>query len=126
MKTTAHSVQLPGVEKLRRLIRDVPDFPKPGILFKDITPLLADAAGLALAVELMAQPFRGEQIDMVVEGPLEKPIGRSREETIESILADYVAKLEIYAGCHPEQFLFPISGRSGQMMIQPLNDDTVT
>jgi adenine phosphoribosyltransferase len=51
---------------LRRLIRDVPDFPKPGILFRDITPLLADPAGLALAVELMAQPFRGERVDMVV------------------------------------------------------------
>jgi adenine phosphoribosyltransferase len=44
----------------------VPDFPKPGILFKDITPLLADPAGLALAVELMVQPFRGERIDRVV------------------------------------------------------------
>lgn len=51
---------------MRRLIRDVPDFPKPGILFKDITPLLADPAGLASAVELMVRPFRGEPIDMVV------------------------------------------------------------
>ncbi len=51
---------------LRRLIRDIPDFPKPGILFKDITPLLADASGLALAVELMVQPFRGRNIDVVV------------------------------------------------------------
>jgi len=66
------------------------------------------------------------QIDMVVEAPLEKPIGRSREETIESMLADYVAKLEVHAGCHPEQFLFPLSGRSGQMMIQPSHDDEVT
>lgn len=53
-------------EGLRRLIRDVPDFPKPGILFKDITPLLADASGLALAVELLVQPFRGRHIDLVV------------------------------------------------------------
>lgn len=51
---------------IRRLIRDVPDFPKPGVLFKDITPLLADAAGLALAVELMVQPFRGRSVDLVV------------------------------------------------------------
>jgi adenine phosphoribosyltransferase len=51
---------------LRRLIRDIPDFPKPGILFRDITPLLADASGLALAVELMANPFRGKSIDLVV------------------------------------------------------------
>lgn len=53
---------------LERLIRDVPDFPKPGIVFKDVTPLLADAAGLALAVELMANPFRSERVDVVV-GP---------------------------------------------------------
>jgi adenine phosphoribosyltransferase len=51
---------------LKRLIRDVPDFPKPGIVFRDITPLLADPAGLAMAVELMAQPFRASHIDYVV------------------------------------------------------------
>ncbi len=51
---------------LRRLIRDVPDFPRPGVLFRDITPLLADASGLAMAVELMAQPFRGQHVDLVV------------------------------------------------------------
>src|SRR5688572_3084133 len=51
---------------LRRLIRDIPNFPKPGILFRDITPLLADPSGLALAVELMANPFRGKNIDLVV------------------------------------------------------------
>ena len=51
---------------LRRLIRDVPDFPKPGIVFKDITPLLADPAGLALAVEMMANPFRNRNVDLVV------------------------------------------------------------
>ncbi len=54
--------------QLSRLIRDIPDFPKPGIMFKDVTPLLADAAGLALAIELMANPFRNERIDVVV-GP---------------------------------------------------------
>ncbi|MEP0841312.1 MAG: adenine phosphoribosyltransferase [Phycisphaerae bacterium] len=52
--------------ELRRLIRDVPDFPKPGILFKDITPLLADPAGLSLAVEFLTQPFRNQHIDIVV------------------------------------------------------------
>ncbi len=52
--------------RLEPLIREIPDFPKPGIIFKDITPLLADPAGLALAVELMANPFRKMNIDLVV------------------------------------------------------------
>ncbi|MGD1277382.1 MAG: adenine phosphoribosyltransferase [Tepidisphaeraceae bacterium] len=54
------------IDELKRLIREIPDFPKPGILFRDITPLLASASGLALAVELMANPFRGKRIDLVV------------------------------------------------------------
>jgi adenine phosphoribosyltransferase len=54
------------IERLRRVIRDIPDFPKKGILFRDITPLLADPAGLALAIELLANPFRGKNIDLVV------------------------------------------------------------
>jgi adenine phosphoribosyltransferase len=55
-----------AVDRLRSLIADVPDFPKPGILFKDFTPLLADPGALALAVELMCNPFRGRGIDMVL------------------------------------------------------------
>jgi adenine phosphoribosyltransferase len=58
--------EIPGIDGLRRLIRDIPDFPRAGIMFKDITPLLADAAGLALSVELMAQPFRRAAVDLVV------------------------------------------------------------
>ena len=54
------------VGHLKKLIRDIPDFPKPGILYRDITPLLADPSGLALSVELMANPFRGKNIDLVV------------------------------------------------------------
>lgn len=54
------------MKQLEALIRDVPGFPKPGIVFKDLTPLLADSAGLALAVELMANPYRGKGIEMVV------------------------------------------------------------
>jgi adenine phosphoribosyltransferase len=52
--------------KLKKLIRDIPDFPKKGVLFRDITPLLADASGLALSIELLANPFRGKNIDLVV------------------------------------------------------------
>lgn len=48
------------------MIRDVPNFPKNGIVFKDIAPLLAAPGGLALAVELMCNPFRGKGIDLVV------------------------------------------------------------
>lgn len=48
------------------LIRDVPDFPKPGILFKDITPLLGDPEGLAMAVEAMAAPWAGDGVETVV------------------------------------------------------------
>jgi len=54
------------LEHLRSLIRDVPDFPKPGVVFKDITTLLQDPAGLGLAIELMAFPFRGKGIEVVV------------------------------------------------------------
>lgn len=54
------------IRHLRSLIRDIADFPKPGILFKDFTPLLRDPAGLALAVELMANPFRGKGVDLVI------------------------------------------------------------
>ena len=53
------------LERLRSLIRDVPNFPKPGIMFRDFTPLLKDPAALALAVELMANPFRGQHVDLV-------------------------------------------------------------
>ena len=50
---------------LNALIRNVPDWPKPGIQFKDITPLLRNPAGLAMAVELMASPWRGQGVDLV-------------------------------------------------------------
>ena len=51
---------------LKSFVRDVPDFPKPGVVFKDFTPLLADAAALAMSVEMMANPFRGKGVDVVV------------------------------------------------------------
>jgi len=52
--------------ELQNLLRDIQDYPKPGIVFKDITPLLKDPAGLAMAVEQMANPFRGKGIELVV------------------------------------------------------------
>ena len=48
------------------LIRDIPDFPKPGVVFKDITPLLADPDGYAAAVDAMAAPWRGVALDAVL------------------------------------------------------------
>ena len=50
---------------LRRLIRDVPDFPKPGIIFKDITPLLRDRGALDDTIALMCEPFRNERVTAV-------------------------------------------------------------
>ncbi len=55
-----------GPEQLRRLIRDVPDFPRPGILFRDVTPLLSSAAAFAQSIELMARPFRDQGVAAVV------------------------------------------------------------
>jgi adenine phosphoribosyltransferase len=55
-----------AIVDLRMLIRDVPNFPRQGIVFKDITPLLADPAGLSMAVECLSQPFRRTHIDKVV------------------------------------------------------------
>jgi adenine phosphoribosyltransferase len=51
---------------LERHIRDIPDFPKPGILFKDITPLLLDAAALREAVGELADWARPREVDFVV------------------------------------------------------------
>ena len=60
------SIDMPGMADLHQLIRDVPDFPKPGILFRDITPLLQDPAGLSLSVEFLTQPYRHLHVDIVV------------------------------------------------------------
>ena len=50
------------MKNLAEFIRDVPDFPKEGIIFKDITPLVGDAAALREACRLMAEPFRGRGV----------------------------------------------------------------
>lgn len=54
------------VEQLKGMIRSVPDWPKKGIVFRDITTLLKDPRGLALAMELLATPYKDSQIDLVV------------------------------------------------------------
>jgi adenine phosphoribosyltransferase len=53
-------------QALKGLIREVPDFPKPGILFYDITTLLKDKRGLAMLIDALAQHYIGEQIDLVL------------------------------------------------------------
>lgn len=55
-----------ALEYLKSHLRTVPDFPKPGIQFKDITPLLADPRALHITLDLLAQRFIGEHIDAVV------------------------------------------------------------
>lgn len=52
--------------RLRDRIRDIPDFPKPGIVFKDITPLLADAEALRFVVDAFAEHFADRRVDKVV------------------------------------------------------------
>lgn len=51
---------------LKSKIRDVPDFPKPGIVFKDITTLLQDSDALRLSVDLLAKQYQNKTIDKVV------------------------------------------------------------
>jgi len=55
-----------SAEELRAKIREIPDFPKPGILFYDITTLLKDAKAFRQAIDLMLEPYQGERIDKVV------------------------------------------------------------
>ncbi len=47
-------------------VRDIPDYPKPGVVFKDITPLLADPDAFAAAVDALAEPFEADHIDKVL------------------------------------------------------------
>src|SRR6187200_2347715 len=56
----------PSLARLRAAVRDVPDFPQPGVLFKDITPVLADSTLLTLAIDGMAEAAHGKQVDKVV------------------------------------------------------------
>jgi len=56
----------PLMEELKNIIRDIPDFPKKGIIFKDITTLLADAKSYQRMVDLLAHRYIGQKIDKVV------------------------------------------------------------
>ncbi len=53
------------MHRLKAKIRDIPDFPEPGIVFRDITPLVADPSTLQLSVYQLLQPFLGETINAV-------------------------------------------------------------
>ncbi len=53
------------VNSIEKLIRTIPDYPKPGIMFRDITTLLGNAEGLKTAIRGMAEPFEAESIDAV-------------------------------------------------------------
>src|SRR3989442_3659019 len=55
-----------SAEGLRAKIREVPDLPKPGILFYDITTLLKDPAAYRESIDLMMEPFRKDKLDVVV------------------------------------------------------------
>lgn len=53
------------MEELKQLIRTIPDYPKPGIMFRDVTTLLRDADGFEKAIIALAKPFTGEKVDAV-------------------------------------------------------------
>lgn len=54
------------IASIQRAIRDVPNFPKPGIVFRDITPLLANGTLFAKTIDLLAERYQGKQIDTVL------------------------------------------------------------
>lgn len=66
--TLRSPAELPSESRmnLKQLIRSVPDFPKPGILFRDVTPLLQNPAAFREVVHGLAKPFRDERIDVIV------------------------------------------------------------
>lgn len=66
--TTIHAHSAPegmDIEEIRQKIRDIPDFPEPGILFRDITPLLADGAAFRDLIDRMVERYRGK-VDTIV------------------------------------------------------------
>jgi len=63
---TTLTAPLPGVQEIASAIRNIPDFPKPGIQFKDITPLLADAVLFSRSIELLTENYKPGSVDAVV------------------------------------------------------------
>jgi len=57
---------LSGAEQWRALVRDIPDFPKPGVVYKDITPLLADRQAFAAVIDAIADRFADQSVDRVL------------------------------------------------------------
>ena len=55
-----------ALARLQELVRDIPDFPRPGIVFKDITPLLADHAAFSSCIDALASHWDGQRIDRVL------------------------------------------------------------
>src|SRR6266576_5858041 len=53
-------------DQLKKMIREVPDFPKPGILFYDITTLLRDKTGFARLIDLFSEHYIGKQVDLIL------------------------------------------------------------
>ena len=54
------------IASIRHAIREIPDFPKPGIVFRDITPLLADGKLFGQTIDILAERYRGQKIDTVL------------------------------------------------------------
>ncbi|MEQ8839671.1 MAG: adenine phosphoribosyltransferase [Acidimicrobiales bacterium] len=57
---------MPAVGLIEGLIRDIPDFPEPGVVYKDITPLLGDPVGFDAALHAMSSPWSATEVDLVV------------------------------------------------------------
>ena len=112
------SVRPDLVTELRAAVRDVPGFPKPGIVFKDITPLLGDAELFALATDAMAEPFLGQGVThvagiesrgFILAGPVALALGAGlipvrkrgklpyRTESVEYALEYGTDQLEVHA-----------------------------
>ena len=83
---------------LRRHIRDIPDFPKPGILFRDITPLLADADAFHAAIDGLIAPFRGR---------VDEALARNLPHGLQHPLIPDAARLEL---AHHHLVALPFEG----------------